>query len=52
MKVLKDMTKKIRSKERMVAENRRWVAELLAADCEKTWIHPEEGEETMQIWFI
>ena len=47
MKVVKDMTKKIRSKERMDAENRWWVAELLAADCEKAWLHPEE-EETMQ----
>ena len=27
-----------------------WVAELFAADCEKTWLHPGE-EETMQKWF-
>ena len=32
MVVLKDMTKMIRSKSRMDAENRWWVAELLAAD--------------------
>ena len=47
MKVMKDMMKKIRSKGRMDAENRWWVAELLAADREKTWIHPED-EDSMQ----
>ena len=51
MKVMKDMTKKIRSRGRMDAESRWWVAELLAADCEKGWLHPEE-EETMQKWYI
>ena len=35
MKVMKNMAKKIRSKGRMDAENRWWVAELLAAGCEK-----------------
>ena len=34
----------------MDAENRWWVAELLAADCEKAWLHPGE-EETMQKWY-
>ena len=43
MKDMKDMTKKIRSKERMDAANRQWVAELQAADCEKASLHP--GEE-------
>ena len=33
MNVMKDMTKKIRSKGRMDAENPMWVAELLVADC-------------------
>ena len=51
MKIMKDITKKIRSRERMDAENRWWVAELLAADCEKTWLHPGE-EETMQKWYV
>ena len=51
MKIMKDMTRKIRSKGRMEAENRWWIAELLAADCEKAWLHPEE-EETMQKWYI
>ena len=37
MKVMKDMTKKIRSKGRMDAENRWWVAELFAADCGDSW---------------
>ena len=32
MKIMKDLTKKIRSKERMDAESRWWVSELLAAD--------------------
>ena len=39
MMIVRDMTKKIRSKGRMDAENRWWVAELLAADCEKAWLH-------------
>ena len=51
MKVMKAMMRKIRSKERMDAENRWWVAELLAGDCEKAWLHPEE-EETMQKWYV
>ena len=50
MKVVKDMTKKIRSKGWIDAENRWWVAELLA-DCEKAWLHPEE-EETIQKWYV
>ena len=44
---MNDMTRKIRSKGRMDAENRWWVADLLAADCEKAWLHPEEEEETL-----
>ena len=28
----------------MDAENRWWVAELLAANCEKAWLHPREEE--------
>ena len=47
MKVMKDMTRKIRSTERMDAGNRWWVADLLAADCEKAWLHPEEEQEQM-----
>ena len=47
MKIMKDLTMKIRSRGRMYAANRCWVAELLAADCEKAWLHPGE-EETMQ----
>ena len=50
MKVMKDMTKKIRSRCRMDAENRWWVTELLAAACEKAWVHPGR-EETMQKWY-
>ena len=43
MKIMKDVTKKIRSKGRMDAENRWWVTELLAADCEKAWIQSRMG---------
>ena len=50
MKFMKDVTKKIRSRGRMDAENRWWVAELLAADCAKAWLYPEE--ETMQKWYV
>ena len=35
MKVMRDMTKKTKSKGRMDANNSWWVSELLAADCEK-----------------
>ena len=44
MKIMKDLTKKISSRGRMDAENRWWVAELLAADCEKAWLRPGEEE--------
>ena len=47
MKIVKEITKKNRSKGRIDAENRWWVAELLAADCEKAWLQPGE-EETMR----
>ena len=49
MMIMKDVTKRIRSKGRMDAENRWWVTELLAADYEKAWIHPG-WEDTMQKW--
>ena len=39
MKIMKDLTKKIRLKGRMDAGNRWCVAELLAADCEKAWLN-------------
>ena len=47
MKIFKDLTKKIRSKERMGAGSR---CELLAANCEKAWIHAG-WEDTMQKWY-
>ena len=50
MKIMKDLTKKIRSNGRMDAQNRWWVTELLAADCERAWIHPG-WEITMQKWY-
>ena len=46
---MKDMTKKIRSKGRMDANNSWWVSGLLAADCEKAWLHAGL-EDTMQKW--
>ena len=42
LKVMKDMTKKIRSKGRMDASDSWWVSELLAADCEKAWLPPQQ----------
>ena len=50
MKIVKDLTKKIRSRGEMDAKSRWWVIELLAANCEKVWIHPG-WEDTMQKWF-
>ena len=50
MAIMRDLKKKIRSKERMDAENRWWVSELLSADCERAWIHPG-WEDTMQRWY-
>ena len=47
MKIMKNLTKKIRPKGRMDAESKWWVTELLAADCEKAWIHLG-WEDTMQ----
>ena len=34
----------------MDAKSRWWFTELLAADCEKAWIHPG-WEDTMQKWY-
>ena len=39
MVIMKDMRRKIRPKGRMDAKGRWRVAELLAVDCEKAWIH-------------
>ena len=39
MGIMKDLMRKIRSKGRMDAKNRRWVAEILATGCEKAWFH-------------
>ena len=50
MAIMKDLIKIIRSKGRMDAQNRWWVAELLAKDCEKAWTHTG-WEDTMQKWF-
>ena len=47
---MKDLRKKIRSKGRMDAENRWWFSGLLAAVCERTWIHPG-WEDTMHKWY-
>ena len=52
MNIMKDMTKKMRSKGRMDAESRWWVAELLAADCEKAWWLQPGEEETMNKWHV
>ena len=49
MKVMKDMTRKIRAKGRVVANNLWWVSELLATVCEKAWLHP--GWEDILRWY-
>ena len=49
MKIMQELTRKIRSKGRMDAESRWWVTELLAANCEKAWVHTGWG--TMQKWY-
>ena len=41
IKVVTDMAKKIKAKDRMDANNGWWVSELLAADCQKAWLHLE-----------
>ena len=50
MKVMKDMTTKIRAKVRLCANTSWWVSELLAADCEKAWLHAGL-EDTVQKWY-
>ena len=47
MAIMKDLINKIRSKGRMDAQNRWWVSELLANDCEKAWTRTG-WEDTMQ----
>ena len=49
MKVMKDMTRKIRSKGRMDANNSWSVSELLAADCEKAWTPFRMGRHYAEI---
>ena len=49
MVIMIDLKMKIRSKGSMDAKNRWRVIELLAANCEKAWIHPG-WEDTMQKW--
>ena len=50
MAIMKDLIKQIKSTGRMDANNRWWVAELLATDCEKAWIHTG-WEDVMQKWY-
>ena len=47
MAIIEDLIRNIRSKGRMNAKNRWCVSELLAADCEKGWIHTG-WEDTLQ----
>ena len=46
MELMKDLTRKIKPTERMDANCSWWVSELLAADCEKAWLHAG-SENTM-----
>ena len=50
MAIMKDLIRKIRSKERMDARNRWLVAEILAAACEKAWTHAG-WQDVMQKWY-
>ena len=50
MKVMKDVTRKIRARRRMEANNSWWVREQLAADCEQAWLH-SGWEDAMQKWY-
>ena len=50
MKVRTEITKNIKSKVRLDANNSWWVSELLAADCKTAWLHPE-WEGTMLRWY-
>ena len=50
MAIMTDQIEKIRSKGSMGAENRWWVAELLAEICEKAWTHTG-WEDTKQKWY-
>ena len=50
MKVMTDMTKNVKSKGRLDANNSWRVSELLAADCKKAWLHPG-WEDTMRRWY-
>ena len=43
MMIVEDLTKKIRTEERMDAKNMWWVSELLAADSGRGWIHNRRG---------
>ena len=46
-----EMNRQRKIKRKDGCENRWWVAELLAGDCEKAWLHPGK-EETMQKWCV
>ena len=50
MVIMRDLMWKIRSTERVDAENRWWFSELLAAECEKAWIHTG-WKDTVQKWY-
>ena len=49
MAIIGDLIQKLRSNGRMDAQNRWWISELLAKDCEKAWTHTG-WEETMHKW--
>ena len=49
MAIMKDLIKNIKSKGRMDANNRWWVSDLLAEDCEQAWAHTG-WEDTMHKW--
>ena len=50
MNVMKDVTRQTWAKASLDANNSWWVSELLAADCEKAWLHAG-WEDTVQKWY-
>ena len=50
MAIMKDLMRKIRSKGKVDAKNRLWVADILATECEKAWARAG-WENVLQKWY-
>ena len=51
MKAMKDMKRETKAKGRVDASSGWWVCELLAADCEKAWLHFWDGNILCRKWY-